>query len=773
MQVSANKKLESKHGLTFTQLWLRHSVYWPYFLLLILLSMGAAWLYLLYKAPTYEANARVLIKDENKGAEDSKSLEFLTMLSTKKLLENEKEVLLSKRLLNEVVKNLGLYAPIYEKGKFRDKAAYSTLPVRIEVKHPDRLYNSKKIDFRYNEKEGKVLIGNKAFSLNEWLVINNDTFRFTRNTDIIADAEKEYHFSFVNINQMAGMIRARVGVEPISKASTILNLWYTDEVPQRAEDILNELIDAYNKASLIDKNNLASNTLKFVQERLDKIARSLDSVENKMKSFKSSSGAIDIGTQSQLFLKNVSDNDQKLSEVNMKLAVLEKVENYVLSKDDKAGIVPSTLGVDDPMLTKLLGYLYDAELDYERLRKTEGENSPALTAINLQIEKIRPSILENIQSQRNSLLASRNNLIRTNSLYTSSLVNIPNKEKELLNINREQSIISSIYSFLLQKKEEAVISQASTIPSSIIVDRAESSYTPISPKPLKIYLLAFIVPLAIGIGTITIKETFNSKVLFRQEIEELTSYPIIGEIANDKTKSPIAVHENARTFVSEQFRQLRVAICLGRHKQDCSRILITSTISGEGKSYIAINLACSFAINDKKTVLLELDLNNPTVYKAANISNSPGISEYLQGRVEKEDIIKRTDLYENLFVVPAGLCPEKHPSELLENGKVQEFLNYLSELFDYVIIDTAPVGSITDAYILSQACHMTLYVVRHNYTPKIYLERLDQNNSSNKLNNISIVFNGIRPRGFGKHHYGYGYGYGYVYNEKPKALNHA
>lgn len=773
MQALSNKKLENKHALNFTQLWLRHSVYWPYFLILLLLSVGAAWLYLLYTPPQYQANARVLIKDENKGADD-RSVEFLTMVSTKKLLENEKEVFLSKRILVEVVKNLGLYAPIYEKGKFRDVSAYTSSPVRIEAQNQTVIGSPETYSFTYNANDNTVQFNQKVFALNQWIVLNRvDTIRFVKNPDFSYSTASKYDFQLVDPDAVAEMVKNSVFIEPSSKASTILDIYCADDVPERAEDILNELIEAYNKTSLNDKNILATNTLKFVQERLDQVGKNLDAVENKIKQYKSSSGAVDIGTQSQLFLQNVSSNDQKLSEINMKLAVLDKVEEYVVSKDAKDGIVPSTLGVDDPMLGKLLGNLYDAELEYEKYRKTEGENSPALTAINMQIDKIRPSIIENIRSQRTSLETSKNNLVKTNNLYNSSLVNIPTQEKELVNINREQSTITSIYSFLLQKKEEAVLSKASTIPSSIVVDRAKASYSPVSPKPMKIYMIAFIAPFIIGIGTITIKETLNSKVLFRQEIEDLTVYPIIGEIASDKTKSPIAVNANARTFISEQFRQLRVAISLNSNKNKCNRILVTSTISGEGKSYIAVNLATSFAINNKKTVLLELDLNNPTVYEPASISNSPGISEYLQGKAEKEEIIKRTNLQENLFIVPAGKCPEWHPSELLENGKVQEFINYLSELFDYIIIDTAPVGAITDAFILSHSCHMTLYVVRHNYTPKIYLERLDQNNATNKLNNISIVFNGIRPRGFGKHHYGYGYGYGYVYNVRKKDLDHA
>jgi capsular exopolysaccharide synthesis family protein len=245
----------------------------------------------------------------------------------------------------------------------------------------------------------------------------------------------------------------------------------------------------------------------------------------------------------------------------------------------------------------------------------------------------------------------------------------------------------------------------------------------------------------------------------------MTKRPVIGEIIHNKGVAPIVIGKNERTFIAEQFRQLRVSLTLNRNKASYKKILITSTISGEGKSFIALNLALTFALTGKSVALLELDINNPNISNKLNIPPHPGIADYLQDKCRLESIIKPYSKLERLFVLPAGRHPENHFSELLENGRIHHLVDYLSSTFDYVIIDTAPTSSITDAYILSPHCDVTLFVVRHKYTPKVFIQRLDQND---QLRNVALVFNDIRARGFGKYHFGYGYGYGYVYTEKKE-----
>jgi len=754
--------------LDFYQLWLRYVVYWPYFVVLLVLALAGAWFYLQLATPLFEATARILIKDETKGAEDSKGIEFLNMVNTANLIENESEVISSKTLLYKVVTELGLYAQVYTEGKFRDLPAYITCPVRIEAKHPNNLSESEKIFFTFDRNLQKVTIAGIAHPLDTWVRINDDTLRFKANPRHDGSYTNQYYFTLSHPAALGWTIKDHLEVTSISKSSTILELLLKDAVPQRAEDILNGLMATYNKATVYNKNTLVSNTLFFVDQRLEHVARDLDSIEKQIQAYKENTGSIDIGTEGGLFLRNVSDNDQKLSEISMQMAVLDQVEDYVLKKDNKTGIVPATLGVNDPILSNLLNLLYNAELEIEKLKNIEGPNSPTLLSLNSQIKKIQPSILENIRSQRKTLEARKQNLRSTNDNYSTAIRAIPQKEKQLVDINRQRSIISGIYTFLLEKREDMALSHAASIPSTTIVDQAEATEYPVSPKPKRIYLLAFAIPLLAGMATITIKETFNSKILFRQEIENMTVHPIIGEIIHNKTIAPIVTGKNERTFIAEQFRQLRVSLTLNKNKANFRRILVTSTIAEEGKSFIALNLGLTFALTGKRVALLELDVTNPNISNKLNIPTCPGIADYLQDKCSLESIIKQYSDLDTLFVIPAGKYPDNHFSELLENGRIHDLVDQLSGVFDYLIIDTAPVSSITDAYVLSAHCDITLYVIRHKYTPKVFVQRLDQND---QLINISVVFNDIRARGFGKYHFGYGYGYGYVYNGTKNNLH--
>lgn len=744
----------------------RYLPYWPLFLLLVLLSCAASWLYLRYQTPLYESTARLLIKDEKKGTENTKTLEDLDRISSKKIVENEMEVIQSRTLLNNVIKDLQLYAPIYQAGHFRTSLAYVSSPVSIEAQTPDLLKRADKISFTYN-KDRTISLGGKSHALREWISLPQGTVRFIPNKNFDGSAETEFYFSLLPIKDVGTSVLSRLDAKPSNKQSTILNLSLKDEVPQRGEDILNELIIDYNRALIKDKNVLAANTLTFVEERLKNVEKDLDEIERKTQQYKARRGAINISEQGKLFLQNVSNNDQKMADINMQLAALGQVESYVQSKNTQAGIVPSTLGVD-PLMSQLLNKLYTSEVEYESLKKTTGEGNPQMQTLARQIESMRPSLLENIRTQRQTLQASRNNLASTNGSYNAMLQSIPQTERELIDINREQSIKSGIYSFLLQKREETALSQAATVSDSRVVDPAETSSSPVSPKPKVIYLSAFLLALFGGIGIVSARDSLSRKILFRHDIETLTTQPIIGEISvGENSKDPIVIGETNKTFIAEQFRRLRSTLKFVGIDSKHKRILVTSAISGEGKSFIATNLALTLALTGKKVVLIDCDLNNPSLNNKLRLHNEKGITEYLQGSSEVEDIIRETDLNESLFLISTGALPH-NPSELIMSPRMEELLNRLDGLFDYIVIDTAPVSPVTDAYTLSPLCSATLFVIRHKYTPKVFVQRIDEENKMSQLKNLAIVFNGIRPRGFGNKNYGYGYGYGYIFKDKDE-----
>ncbi|HEX6430595.1 MAG TPA: polysaccharide biosynthesis tyrosine autokinase [Niastella sp.] len=800
MQVTHKNGLEMERKETsVNQLWNRYASYWPWFTFLLLLAVGAACFYMKYAIPQYESTARLLIKDEKKGVEDSKGLESINVISTKKILENEMEVLQSRSLVKEVVNNLQLYAPVYEVREINSwlpsnrwvsantvsswltqkgvspgaLPAYTLSPVIVKAKSPDSLIEVKKVPFTYNKEEKKVIIGADSFPLKEWVATPYGTLQFepnTRLTDTTYVPTGQFYFTLQEPKKVIADIQNRLVIASASKLSSILNLTIRDEVPERGEDILNELLSAYAVAMLKDKNTLAANTLRFVEDRLNHVSRDLTGIERKIEQYKSSQEAVDVSAQGKLFLENVSANDQKLSEIDMKLAVLDQVENYVKQKNNSGGIVPSTLGVTDPVLSNLLGKLSDLELEYEKKKGTTAENNPLLSSVGDQINSIKPGILENIENQRRGLQASKTNLASTNSSYTNVLQTIPKKERDLIEISRQQLTMQSIYGFLLQKKEETALSYAANVSDSRVVDRASSTVTPVSPKTPIVFAIAIIIALAVGVVWVTLKELFNRKIMYRQDIERLTNHPIIAEISNNRSKNPIVTGGvNSRTFVAEQFRKLRVALNYLGVNTTHKKVLVTSGISGEGKSFVAVNLAVSMALTGKKVVLLEMDLHSPAISDYLNIHSEVGISSYLLGTREPEEIIKRSEINDNLFFVPAGPL-SANPTELLMNNRLPELLTYLDAIFDYIIIDTAPVGPVTDAYIISPYCDATLYIIRHKHTPKILVEQIDKNSKVNILKNMAIVFNGIRPKGFGKHHYGYGYGYGdgYAYKEKRK-----
>ena len=772
MQRNKHKIEERKEDNQLQQLVSKYLPYWPLFLLSVMLALGVAYIYLRYTTPIYEANATLIIKDERKGNEESKLVESLDQISSKKIVENETEIIQSRKLMENVIKTLGLYAPIYEKGDVHNVLLYTRFPISIYALHPDSLKISDEIPIQYDSTNQHIVINNNFnYSLNELVVTPFGKLKFVPNKNYIKGgaSTKQLYFKLSDPKSIVPSFLSPLKVEAASKLSSVVQLSYRDEDPKRAENILNQLINAYQQSANDEKDALASNTLSFVNDRLQIVSHDLDSIEKKVQQFKSGNRAVDISSQGQLFLQNVSANDQKLGDVNTQIAVLDQVENFVKSKGSSGGIVPSTLGVSDPMLTQLIDKLYSSELEYDNLKKTVGENNPSLVAIADRINKIKPSILDNIKSQRQSLNATRQNISATNGSYNSLLQAVPQKERQLLDISREQQIKSNLYAFLLQKREESEISYASAVSNSRIVDYAQAGTDPVSPNKKLIYLISVLIFMGLCSAVIFIRESFTGKVLYRHEVESRTSIPIIGEVAYDKSKQNIVIEKGRRSFIAEEFRKLRISLSFLGIDSSHKKILVTSSISGEGKSFIAANLAISLALTGKKVVLVDLDLNNPTQTKILNLAREDGITEFLTGEKNPEEIIRRVKDHENLFFISAGNLPE-NPSELLSNGKVKEMIDYLDNTFDMVVIDTSPLVLVTDGYILTGLCDATLYVVRHKYTPKMLIKRIDENNHINPINNPAIVFNGVKMRGFFKNNYGYGYDY--VYGSKERGKEH-
>ena len=750
--------------------------YWPLFVIILITMLTVAVLYLKYATPMYLSSSQILIKDEKKGTDDSRMMQSLNIFTTSKIIEDQIEVLQSPSITRQVVKNLHLYAPIVVQGKLKPYSAYITSPVTVETENFDSLYADyekvfiEKTPFTYDAETHKVSLNNQTYSMGEWIKYDFGKIRFIPNTRFSHYATGQLLFSVINPKLVCEQISKIVDISEVSKLSTVVDLKITNEVPQRGEDILNEIIRSYNSAGINDKNQLVVNTLAFLKQRIDFVKNELDSIEKSIEYYKTTRGIVDLSQQSATVLKNVGDNNQKVADANVQLAILREVEDYVSSKNNKAGIMPGTLGLNDISLTQMLQRLYDTESDYEKVKTTTGENNPMVSSLLDEINKIRPAILDNIRIQRNGIEASLRNLNLTNNTYSSQLGAVPLKERGLLEITRQESILNAVYSFLLQKREESALSYASTVPDSRTVNLAESTLDPVSPRKLIVLAVAMAAALVIGLVIVTARDLLNSKLLYRKEIAKLSRFPVLGEISEiKKSDNMFVVQSRENMGLSEELRYIRTAMGLNNPDIPRKKLLFTSGISGEGKSFVSANMAMSLALAGKKVVLMDFDLRNPEISSFLGITTELGISDFLEEEREPYEIIKSTSCKE-LFVIGSG----KQSGQVLElsfNKKLRLLFDYLEKVFDFLIIDTSPVESVSDAYVLSQYCDAAIYVARHNYTPKALIRLLEENNKLNPLKNLSIIFNGVKQRGMVKGRYGAAYGYGYEkFNKQDKTL---
>ena len=775
-----------KENIGFRQVLTKFIPYWPLFLVCLVISASCLYFYLKFTIPIYESTASVLIKDEKKGQEDSKMEEVLNVFGTKKIVENELEIFHSNSLIISVVKTLRLYAPIYEEKGWRGlgtSSAYLTSPVIVEVPDPSDIEESRKIYFRFSKTDSAIYIKETKYPLNEWVNSPWGTLRFLKNPNYLSSPKKthevsKFYFDLITLDHATNGVLGSFTVSAASKQSSIINLSIKDPISVRGESIISEIIVAYNLASAERKSSIAFKTLKFIEDRLKNASRELDSVENSIQKYRDATGIVDMSEQSKLYLESIESNDKQLSNLNLQLSALDEVEKYVKLKSGAGNIVPSTFDINDPSLTQLLNTLSASEAQYEKLKRTTAENNPIMLSLQEEIDRTKPSILENINSQRRNIEAGKATLLQAKDRYSTMLSTVPQKERQLVEVSRQQNIKNDIYSFLLQKKEETQYSITSILPDCYIVSNPTTPGSPVSPKKPFLGILALAAPLGFSILLISFKDIFNGKILYRSDIEKLTDFPIIGEIIHENLKSKIVTENAERSFISEQFRLVRTALRhQGNPPGNIKRILVTSCIKGDGKSFISANLAMSLARSGKKVALLELDLHQPKLREIFDIPPSDGITDYLLGNVSEEEIVKPTIKHANVFLIPAGHLVEE-PSELLVNGKLEILFHWLDAHFDSLVVDTAPLKVLTDGLVIAPLCNLVLNVIRHNHTPKSHVEMLNKDMDSYNIDNVAIIFNGVKNRGFGKYSYGFGHGYGYdirssyeEYSKKSKKIS--
>ncbi len=739
----------------------RYLRYWYLFPLFVGLTLTAAFFYLQIAQPVYQSTATLLIKDEKKGVGGSTTdmLEELTQFSGNKLVENEMEILQSYTLMSQVIDELGLQVGYETRDGLGTRDLYKQSPVLIEPKvltehayqEPLIIHLEEGNQFRLNS-ESELRTFGRTFR-NEW-----GEFKVLKG--VTGSVVTEVKVVFRDPVRLTEDILGRMAITQPNVKSTVLSLSYDDVSVQRGKDVLNKLLDVYIQSSLNDKNREASNTLKFIEDRLGLITGELGDVERDVESYKRNQGLTDISAESQIFLDNIKENDTKLNEVNVQLRILESVESYVQSDND--AVAPATYMINDPVLVSLLTRFNELAIQRERYARTTAANNPLLETVNTQLANTRQAIRENVQNLKRGLDLSRQNLESVNNRFSAGLRSIPQKEREYVGIKRQQTIKEGLYLYLLQKREETALAYASTVTDSRLVDAPKASFHPIKPKKSIIWLGAFGAGIAIPLMLINLLFMLNNTIQTRDDIEQIARVSILGEVGTlKKETSPDSIIKmTSRSAVAEQFRALRTNLqYLG--DGSCRTIMLTSSIGGEGKSFVSINLAASLAYADKRVILLGMDLRKPSLQERLRVPNDRGVTNYLIGQSRLSDVIQPTGVHPRFDVITSGPIPP-NPSELLSNGRLPQLLAELREQYDYILIDCPPFGLVTDAALIAEHAEATLYLVRFNYTLRDHLRHIGELSRTKRFHNLSVIFNGVNyGAGYG---YGYGYGgYGYGY----------
>jgi tyrosine-protein kinase Etk/Wzc len=753
----------------------RYFRYWYLFPIFLAITLTAAFFYLKITQPVYSTKTTILIKDEKKGLGGAQG-DILTELGSQfggnKLVENEIEIIKSQNLMEQVIKELSLDVSYSSKDGLRTINLYGASPVVIKpevitdygMEEPMLIRMVDSTRFKFNN-EDKVFSFGQRFN-NQW-----GAFVVHKGTE--SDFE-DIEIDFTDSKKLAEGMLGKLTVQQPNVKSTVLELVYEDVNIRRSKDVLNKLLDVYVQSSLNDKNGEASNTLKFIENRLGLITGELGDVEKDVETYKTNQGLTDISTESQLFLENIKENDAKLNEVSTKISILESVDNFVQNAEAGA-VAPATYMIDDPVLVSLLTKYNELDLQRERYARTTTAKNPLLETINTQLEGTRQAIRENVQNLKRGMAVTKKNLEGINTRFSAGLRSIPKKEREYVGIKRQQSIKEELYLYLLQKREETALAYASTVTDSRLIDAPITTFKPIKPKGAMIWLGSLAAGMILPILLINLIFMLNNTVQSRDEIEKRTGSSVMGEIGLMKTvkgepASESIIKMTSRSAVAEQFRALRTNLqYLG--DGSCRTIMFTSSIGGEGKSFISINLAASLAFSDKRVILLGMDLRKPSLHERLQLSNAKGVSNYLVGQGNLDVLIHSTGVHPKFDVMVSGPIPP-NPSELISNGRLPKLIAELKERYDYVLIDSPPYGLVTDAALIAEQVDATLYVVRFNYTVLDHLNRIGELKRSKRFANLSVIFNGVNyGAGYG---YGYGYGgYGYGYytdDKKPKGM---
>lgn len=801
-----NEAQESKEeNIDVKELLFKYLIHWPWFVGAVVACLIAAWVYLHVSTPVYNISATVLIKDDKKGGSAGmlsglESLGLDGMISSSQNIDNEIEVLRSKTIVKEVVEDLGLYISYTDEDEFPSRNMYKTSPVQVSLtpQEADLLEEpmivkmalqpqgsmdvTVKIDDDEYQKHFEKLPavfptdkGTLAFFLTPDSVLSSK-----RTSEETTASEKTTRNITATINKPLAVAKwccKNMTIEPTSKTTSVAVISLKNSNVQRGKDFINKLLEMYNINTNNDKNEVAQKTAEFINERIGIISKELGSTEKDLESFKRGAGITDLTSDAQIALTGSAEYEKKRVENQTQINLLQDLQKYM--QNEGYEVLPSNIGLQDVNLAAAINRYNDVLVERKRLLRTSTENNPTIINLDTSISAMKENVQVSLDRVLRGLFITKADLDREASRYSRRISEAPGQEREFVSIARQQEIKAGLYLMLLQKREENAITLAATANNAKIIDEAIADDAPVAPRSKITYLIALILGVGIPVGVIYLLELTKFKIEGRADVEKLTSAPIVGDIPlTDEKQGAIAVFENQNNLMSETFRNVRTNLqfMLGNGKKV---ILVTSTVSGEGKSFISGNLAISLSLLGKKVVIVGLDIRKPGLNKVFNISKrEQGITQYL-ANPEKNlmDLVQLSDVSKNLYILPGGTVPP-NPTELLARDGLDKAIETLKKNFEYVILDTVPVGMVTDTLLIGRVADLSVYVCRADYTRKNEYTLINELIDGNKLPNLCTVINGLDLKkrkygyyyGYGKYgkYYGYGkrYGYGYGYGEQ-------
>lgn len=746
---------------------------WKWFILSGLLCLVAAYFFLKTQSPVFETASTVLIKDSKRsgGGQDFEMLRDLSGLGKMNSdgVDNEIEVFKSKKLMTTVIKDLGLETDIFVPGFFRDTEVYgSSSPIIVKIVNEKKtekatapiLININENNLKLSSEEMKTI--NASF--NQLISLPNANVIILKNKQYIPDPKVRTHELLIKVSSLedkTNKYQSILKASLVNKDVTVIKLSMDYPNVDKAKNIINHLVEVYNADAINDKNQESKKTAEFIEERIANVGNDLGNVEAKKEQFKRANQITDLATEAELGLKTSAEARAKQLELASQLELTNSLISFV-AKQGNFQVIPNNIGLDNPGAVGNIASYNQLILERNRLLENATPQNPLVVDVTKQINNLRPTILQNLQKNREGLQLAVNNYVNEQNIVSGKISKIPAQEKLFRSIEREQQIKETLYLLLLQKREETQISLAVTAPKARIIDKAFKGKQ-VAPKAMIILMGGFILGLLIPFALIYIFELFDNKIKSKHDIEKLShGKPVVGEIPQIDKGDEELVRHNDLSPLAEAFRILITNMNFMVKKKKGKVVFVTSTVKGEGKTFVAVNLALTLANPSRKVLIIGADIRNPQLQRYnTDRKGHKGLTEYLyEEKLDISSIIHKSIFNTHLDVIYSGIIPP-NPTDLLSNGKFEHLIDLISHKYDYIILDTAPLMLVTDSFLIADVADITLYVSRSKYTEKSLIDFANKAIDAHKVKNAAFVLNDVD-----KDFFGYGNKYGYGYGQK-------